>query len=50
MYKQTDRKNFSVIDQVVPAFGFYNRIGDGLAESLVNIIEACIALVARFRR
>jgi hypothetical protein len=50
MYNQNNSSNSGIIDQVVPAFGFYDRIGDGLAESLVNIFEKLFALLAWLRR
>jgi len=50
MYNQTDSKNHSVMSQMIPAYGFYERVGDGLAEGLVNLVEVFLSLVARFRR
>lgn len=35
---------------MIPGYGFYDRVGDGLAEALVNIFEVFYGLVARFRR
>jgi hypothetical protein len=50
MYSQTNGNYSGIIGQVVPAYGFYDRIGNGLAESLVNIFEKLFALLAWFRR
>ncbi len=50
MYNQTSNKNHSIISQMIPAYGFYDRMGDGLAEGLVNLLEKIFDLVASFRR
>jgi hypothetical protein len=50
MYHQTGSKKHSVIGQIIPAYGFYDRMGEGLAEGLVNILEKFFGLIARFRR
>ena len=50
MYNQTDSKKHSIMSQMIPAYGFYDRIGDGLAESLVNLFEIFFGMIARFRR
>ena len=50
MYNQTNSKNHSIMSHMIPAYGFYDRIGDGLAEVLVNIFEIFFGMIARFRR
>jgi len=50
MYNQTNSINSGFGGQVVPAYGFYDRIGNGLAEGLVNIFEKLFGLLAWFRR
>jgi hypothetical protein len=50
MYNQTNNSNPGIIGLVIPAYGFYDRIGNGLAEDLVNIFEKLFALLAWFRR
>jgi hypothetical protein len=38
------------ICNLVPGFAFYSRVGDGLAEGLVNLLEGIWALVNSLRR
>lgn len=49
MYNQPGSKNHSILSQMIPAYGFYDRVGDGLAEGLINLFEVFFGLVARFR-
>ena len=46
-HRDTDNK---IVSQLVPGYGYYDRLGDSLAESLVNMFEAIFSLFASLRR
>jgi hypothetical protein len=50
MFNQHTDKNQSILTNIVPAYGYYDRMGNSLAESLVNFFEIISDLLARFRR
>ena len=47
--KHRDTDN-NIVSQLVPGYGYYDRLGDSLAESLLNMVEAIFSLFASLRR
>jgi len=50
MFNQHNGKNHSNMGQLVPGYGYYDRMGDSLAEGLLNLVENIISLFAGLRR
>lgn len=50
MYRDNSYRKHPSICNLVPAFAFYSRVGDGLAEGLVHLFEGIWALLNSFRR
>jgi len=50
MFNQNSARNRSNLGQIIPGYGYYDRMGDSLAENLLNLVEAMLSLVAFLRR
>ena len=50
MYNKDTSKNDSPICDFVPGYAFYSNLSEGLAESLMGVIEFFIDIVERLRR
>jgi hypothetical protein len=50
MFNQHRADNASNISHLVPGYGYYDRLGDSLAEGLLDLIEAIASLFASMRR
>ena len=50
MFNRHSANNEANIGQLVPGYGFYDRLGSSLAEGLVNLVEAIFSLFASMRR
>ena len=50
MYTNGSKPRHPPIVHLVPGYGFYERIGAGLAENLVNLIELLVAVFNPARR
>ena len=49
MYKEKSNTDQAPICDLVPGFGFYNNMGDGLAENLVNAFDWITGFLTRSR-
>lgn len=50
MINQHNSKNQSNMGQLIPGYAYYDRLGDSLAEALLNLIENIISLFTSLRR
>jgi hypothetical protein len=50
MFNQTPVNKHGGIGQLVPGYGFYDRLGGRLAETLVTLVEGLLSLCASLRR
>ena len=50
MFAEKSKPQRPPIVQLVPGYGFYNGIGTGLAENLVDLIEFLVAVFNPARR
>ena len=49
MYKEKPNTEQAMICDLIPGFGFYNNMGDGLAENLVNAFDWIADFLTRSR-
>ena len=50
MFNQHNENPESNLGQLIPGYGYYDRLGDRLAESLLNLVETIISLLSSSRR
>jgi len=50
MFNHHNAKNSSNIGQLIPGYGYYDSLGDSLAEGLLNLVEGVLSLFASLRR
>ena len=49
MYKEKSNTEQALICDLIAGFGFYNKMGDGLAENLVNAFDWITDFLTRLR-
>jgi hypothetical protein len=50
MYKEKLKTEQAPICDLIPGFGFYNNMGDGIAENLVSTFDWITDFLTRFRK
>ena len=50
MYDNDSQRNHPPLCNLVPGFAFYNSVGSGLAENLVDLFEAIAGVIANIKR
>ena len=50
MFDQRNASNNQHVTQLIPGYGYYDRLGDSLAEGLLNLVEMIFSLFDYLRR